>query len=175
MTGDAWDRAAQARTTGLKGATLIGVLPTPHEAMTDVSAPSSSATSHRPRERLLHLEGSRAALQSRTDVRQEDRNQSRKENQALRRTLTHSRLIDDLLSALNALEAPSGPASPPTVQQFCETLPPTLSFSAFFEAAEEEEFSTEAARRCLKHFLEQGLLHQTGSQLTKAAPAAANA
>lgn len=141
-----------------------------------MSTPTEIPTaSHRLRGRIAHLKGSMAALQSRTDALEDERNQLRKENQALRRKLTHSRLIDDLLSTLDEEGPNTESASPSAVRRLYECLPPHFSFPAFFDAAEEEGLETDAARRCLQHFLKRQLLYQEGGQLTKEAPSAAAA
>jgi len=108
-------------------------------------------------------------LSDRTEELEAERNRLREENRTLRQRLTRARLADDVLRQAESVvagdEAPA--ASPAPVRRLYEALPDTGSFASFFRVAEREEMNTDAARRCLRHFLARDLLVQEGAQLTK--------
>jgi regulator of replication initiation timing len=117
------------------------------------------------RERVRALRAEAADLRA-------ERDQLREDNQALRRDLTHFRLMDDLMG-LRETETEDEETGGQQARSLYQSLSSTCSFSEFFRVAEEEDVGTDAARRCLRHFLSRGLLVQQGGQLAKRQPASA--
>ena len=75
--------------------------------------------------------------------------------------------MDDHMRIIKKDQRDSDTSEPTTARQFYQSLPDTLSFSTFFQMAEDEGVDTTRARRFLRHFLSHKLLAQNGSQLTK--------
>lgn len=117
-------------------------------------------------DRITELRERIRALRSEVADLKAERDQLREENQALRRDLTHARLMDDLMSSIGGASE-DDEAVLQQARSLYQTLPSTCSFSGFFQVAEEKGIETEAARRCLRHFLSRELLVQEGGQLTK--------
>jgi hypothetical protein len=107
------------------------------------------------------------ALTDRTETLEEECARLRRENQRLRRELTHAQLMHDLPGADDEAEAASTESRSPTARRLYRALPASVSFRGFFEAAEREGMGTDEARRCLRHFLARDLLVQDGARLTK--------
>ena len=122
-------------------------------------------------ERITELHERVRALRTERENLETERDQLREENQSLRRDLTHFRLMDDLMG-LRETETEEE-AGGQQARSLYQSLPSTCSFSEFFRVAEEENIETDAARRCLRHFLSRELLVQQGGQLAKRQPASA--
>jgi len=120
--------------------------------------------------RIAELRERVQELRAETENLEAERDQLREENQSLRRDLTHFRLLDDLMG-LQETETEDKETGGQQARSLYQVLPPTCSFSTFFQAAEDKGLETDAARRCLRHFLSQGLLVQQGGQLAKREPA----
>lgn len=120
-------------------------------------------------ERIETLRDAVQTLRDRVEHLETERTELLEENRVLRRRLTHSQLVDDLLMTL---EEEGGsittmPDRPPSTERLYRVLPSSFSFPAFFQVAEEEGLDTGAARRCLRHFLARDRLVQEGTQLSK--------
>ena len=111
-------------------------------------------------------------LRAETEDLEAERDQLREENQSLRRDLTHFRLMDDLMGLRETKTEDEG-AGGQQARSLYQSLPSTCSFSEFFRVAEEENIETDAAQRCLRHFLNRELLVQQGGQLVKREPVSA--
>jgi regulator of replication initiation timing len=123
-------------------------------------------------ERITELRERVRALRTERENLETERDQLREENQSLRRDLTHFRLMDDLMG-LRETETEDEKTGGQQARSLYQSLSPTCSFSEFFRVAEEEDVGTDAARRCLRHFLNRELLVQQGGQLAKRQPASA--
>jgi FtsZ-binding cell division protein ZapB len=120
-------------------------------------------------ERITELRERVRALRTERENLETERDQLREENQSLRRDLTHFRLMDDLMG-LRETEAEGKEVEGQRFRSLYQALPSTCSFSEFFRVTEEENIETDAARRCLRHFLNRELLVQRGGQLVKREP-----
>jgi predicted nuclease with TOPRIM domain len=120
-------------------------------------------------EKISELQSTVEDLRSRNDELKAERDRLLEENRALRRQITHSRLLSGLEDTIDTIKAETGhlPAAPPPAEQLYYTLPPSFSFTEFFRIAENESLETDEARRCLLHFLAQDLVVQEGSRLVK--------
>lgn len=120
-------------------------------------------------ERIETLRDAVQTLRDQVGRLETERTELLEENRVLRRRLTHSQLVDDLLVTLEdeGENTRSMPDRPPSVGRLYRVLPSSFSFPAFFRAAEEEGLDTGPARRCLRHFLARDLLVQEGAQLSK--------
>jgi regulator of replication initiation timing len=128
-------------------------------------------TRHRLVARMATADATVQELTDRTETLEEECARLRQENRRLRRELTHAQLIHDLPGADDETEAPSTESPPATARRLYRALPASVSFRAFFEAAEQEGMGADEARRCLRHFLARDLLVQDGARLAKRAAA----
>jgi regulator of replication initiation timing len=118
--------------------------------------------------RIEKLEETVRRLRSRVAELESDREQLLEENQALRKEVTHARLVDTVLTTLeDESDAASTPEAPSAAAGLHQALPPSFTFRTFFRVAEREGLDAADARRCLRHFLDQGCLTRDGSRLTK--------
>lgn len=109
-------------------------------------------------------------LRSRVEELEAERERLLKKNRALRREMTQSRLLSQLEEPVDShastdKEAPS--RAEQTTEQLYHLLPPSFTFSEFFQLATSEGFDTEEARRCLRVYFSKSLIDQKGSRLTK--------
>jgi hypothetical protein len=121
-------------------------------------------------EEIARLHASVQALRRTSEELEADRQRLLAENRALRRRITVSTLIDDLDASAGLSVADDGPdvAAPPPAEQLYRGLPARFSFPHYFQAAADNQLETATARRCLAHYLAEGMLVQSGAYLEKA-------
>jgi hypothetical protein len=119
-------------------------------------------------EKIARLHASVQALRRTTEDLEADRQRLLDENRALRRQLTVSTLIEDLDRSLESVDGDETDAVvPPPAERLYQQLPPRFSFPHFFRVADGEHLKTATARRCLIHYLAEGVLVQSGAYLEK--------
>lgn len=129
--------------------------------------PTPRTTRARLRERIELLMEEVQDLRSYNEQLETERNQLQQENQALRRELTESRLLNHLKQPNASEDAPPVQNLPPLAEQLYQALPESFSFPVYFQVAEDEDLEMETARRCLRHFLLEKRLAREGSRLRK--------
>ena len=119
-------------------------------------------------EKIARLHASVQALRRTSADLEADRQRLLEENRALRRRVTVSTLIEDLEQSIESID-PDGPHEviPPPAKRLYAELPDRFSFPQFFRIAENEQLETATARRCLAHYLAEGVLVQSGAYLEK--------
>ena len=99
-----------------------------------------------------------------------DRQRLLEENRALRRRVTLSILIEDLEATVTNERGNADtlePSAPRPADRLYQQLPARFSFPFFFQVATGEQIETDAARRCLLHYLSEDMLVQSGAFLEK--------
>jgi regulator of replication initiation timing len=137
--------------------------------MSQTQKPPPPTTRHQLVERITELNETVRRQRTRIEDLEADRNRLRRENQSLRRRLTHARLLESVLEMARSSEEESEPTpeSVRSARRLYHALPDTCSFPTFFRIADRQDLSVDEARRCLRHFLTRGLLVQEGTRVSK--------
>ena len=137
--------------------------------MTDRRNPVPQETRAQLLERIESLSEAVQELRARNEQLITERSRLEEENRTLRQQLTESRLLNHLeQSAVEADENANPPGSvPPRADHFYQALPPSFSFRAYFQIAENKDLEMDEARRFLRHFLADERVVREGSRLRK--------
>lgn len=136
---------------------------------TNAPIPPVQGEQNRLSRKIESLEQTVEKLRARNEKLEAERQELLEENWMLRRKMTLSLLIDGLETSIGVIKDETGaaPKAPPSAEQLYHTLPPSFSFSVFFQIAESENLDADEARRCLLHFFAEELVAQKGSRLVK--------
>lgn len=121
-------------------------------------------------ERIARLHATVQELRNAREELKADQQRLLEENRSLRRKLTLSNLIEELESSVGTVsetEVDVDPTAPLPANELYQQLPSRLSFPLFFQIAKDEQIETDTARRCLVHYLHEGLFVQSGAYLEK--------